>query len=70
MYKVLKTLHPGEIGTHDILFRWRRRWPLHHATRAICYEVNLHVHGRFTAQIIQLSQTTEKIQPIPTPEGM
>jgi hypothetical protein len=24
-YKVLKTLHPGEIRTRDLLFRWRRR---------------------------------------------
>jgi hypothetical protein len=29
MYEVLKTSHPGEIRTHDLLIRWRRRWPLH-----------------------------------------
>jgi hypothetical protein len=25
---VLKTFHPGEIRTHDLLLRWRRRWPV------------------------------------------
>jgi hypothetical protein len=25
--KLLKTLHPGEIRTRDLLFRCRRRWP-------------------------------------------
>jgi hypothetical protein len=34
--KVLKTLHPGEIRTHDLLFLWLRRWPLHAAARAPC----------------------------------
>jgi hypothetical protein len=32
--RVLKTSHPGEIRTHDLLFWWWRRWPLHHAARA------------------------------------
>jgi hypothetical protein len=33
--KTHKNLHPLDIRTHDLLFCWRRRWPLHHATRAI-----------------------------------
>jgi hypothetical protein len=28
MSKVLETIHPGGIRTHDFLFLWRRRWPL------------------------------------------
>jgi hypothetical protein len=36
MYIILKILHPGGIRTHDLLWRGRRRWPLHHAaTKAI-----------------------------------
>jgi hypothetical protein len=34
MVEILKTLRPGRIGTHDILFRWRRQGPLHHAAKA------------------------------------
>jgi hypothetical protein len=31
-YGILKSLHPGKIRTHDLLFRCRRRCPLHHTT--------------------------------------
>jgi hypothetical protein len=42
-FKVLKTFHLGEIRTHDFLFRWRRRWPLHRAagTLRLCFLVFL-----------------------------
>jgi hypothetical protein len=39
--KVLKTLHPGEIRTNDLLFRRWRRLPLHHAARASPLEYGL-----------------------------
>jgi hypothetical protein len=35
IYKGLKTLHPGGIRTHDLLFRRRTWWPLFHAARAM-----------------------------------
>jgi hypothetical protein len=29
------TWHHGGIRTHDLLLRWRRRWPIHHAVMAM-----------------------------------
>jgi hypothetical protein len=39
MEKFFEPLHPDGIWTHELLLRWRRRWPLDHTDRTNIHNV-------------------------------
>jgi hypothetical protein len=56
MYKLQRTLHPGEIRTQNLLFRWQRQWPLHTSRR----QGNTAFLFMKSHDLCQLSHSTEQ----------